>query len=87
MDDQEFLERIQEKIERMSGRPVELVLDQDDPLRVAVDLGSPLPRVFLGRNILVYPGLARMGIEYAVASIRAGRHISPLEFTLLLRRN
>lgn len=87
MEDQEFLEQVHEKIERMSGRPVELVLDEDDPLRVAVDLGSLLPKVFLGKGILEYPGLARMGIEYAAASIRAGRHIGPLEFTMLLRRN
>jgi len=87
MDDQEFLARVKEKIERLTGEVIDLIIDEEDHLRVSVDLAALPPKVILGAGILQYPGLARMGIEYAVASIRAGREVGPLEFQAILRRN
>ena len=87
MEDNEFVERIQEKIERMTGRQVELRIDQEDAGQMGVELRDDIPLVILGNNVLQYSGFARMGIEYAVACIREERAIDPMEFHLLLARN
>jgi hypothetical protein len=87
MDDQEFLARLKEKIERSTGREIELVLDREEKVRIAIDLKAPVPRVILGFGVLKYPGLARMGVEYAVACIKRGRRVTPLEFVAILQRN
>ncbi|HLB29273.1 MAG TPA: hypothetical protein VJA25_13335 [Dehalococcoidia bacterium] len=87
MDDPKFLARVKEKIERLTGEAIDLVLDEEDQLRLRVDLTTWPRKVTLGAAVLEYPGLARMGIEYAVASIRAGREVEPLEFQAILRRN
>lgn len=87
MDDEQFLREIQRKIERLTGQPIELALDSEDELNIGVDWSRQPPRVTMSAAILHYPGLARMGIEYAVACLRAGRIISAEEFEVLLRRN
>ncbi|MCI0900067.1 MAG: hypothetical protein J4N70_03975 [Chloroflexi bacterium] len=87
MEDNEFVERIQEKIERMTGRQVELRIDEEDAGQMGVELRDDIPLVILGNNVLQYSGFARMGIEYAVACIREERAIDPMEFHVLLARN
>ena len=87
MEDREFVERIQEKIERLTGRQIELRIDEEDASKIGVELHGDLPLVILGNNVLEYSGFARMGIEYAVACIREERAIEPMEFHVLLARN
>ena len=81
------MERIQEKIERMTGRQVELRIDAEDASQMGVELRDDIPLVILGNNVRQYPGFARMGIEYAVACIREERAIDSMEFHVLLARN
>ena len=85
--DEEFLTEIQRKIERLTGQEIELDLDEEQELNIGVDWSQEPPRVIMSSTILEYPGLARMGIEYAVACLREGRIISAEEFEVLLRRN
>ena len=87
MEDEEFIRRIQEKIERLTETSVELDIDRDDPNGFQVDFQREVPRVVLGANVYQYSGFARMCVEYAVASIRRQRPIEMLEFHLLLARN
>ena len=87
MDDDEFLESIKRKIERMAQRPVDLQLDQEELNQLQVDLHREVPLVVVGSNVLRYSGFARMCIEYAVESIKQQRIIDTLEFHLLLARN
>ena len=87
MDDQQFVDRIQEKIERLTGRSVELRIDAEDSGQLDVELQREIPVVIMGNSVLEYAGFARMCIEYAVASIRQDRAIDPVEFHVLLARN
>ncbi|MEE8465823.1 MAG: hypothetical protein V3S68_05045 [Dehalococcoidia bacterium] len=87
MEDDIFVDRIREKIERMTGRQVELRIDEEDRGQIGVELHGEMPVVTLGVNVLEYSGFARMGIEYAVACIREERAINPVEFHVLLARN
>lgn len=87
VEDQEFVDRIREKIERMTGRQVELRIDDEDSSQIGIELHGDTPLVTLGNNVLEYSGFARMGIEYAVACIREERAIDSLEFHVLLARN
>ena len=87
MDDSEFLEKIREKIERLTVREVELHIDDDDASQLGVEMDGELPLVIMGNHALEYTGFARMGIEYAVACIRKERPIEPMEFHMLLARN
>ena len=87
MNDQEFIDRIQEKIERLTGRDVELRIDDDDAGQLGVDFDRDVPIVVMGRNIFQYSGFARLCTEYAVASIREQRAIPEIEFQMLLARN
>ena len=87
MDDIQFVDRLQEKLERVTGRYVELRVDDEDPTFLEVDLDAPVPQIVFGRNIYDYPGFARMCLEYAAASINEGRHLGELEFHVLLSRN
>jgi hypothetical protein len=87
MDNEEFVQRIKEKIERLTQRSVELVVDEDNPEELRLDLEREVPRVVLGANIYQYSGFARMCVEYAVESIRRERSIEALEFHMLLARN
>ena len=87
MNDQEFIDRIQEKIERLTGRDVELRIDEDDPGQLGVDFGRNVPIVVMGHNVFQYSGFARLCTEYAVACIREQREIPEIEFQMLLARN
>lgn len=87
MEDLEFVDRIREKIERLTDRRVELRIDEEDSSQIGVELNGDQPVVILGNHVLEYSGFARMGIEYAVACIREERAIEPLEFHVLLARN
>ncbi len=87
MDDEQFVQNILEKIERLTGRSVEIEVDRVDAGRLEVELDRETPRVVLGANIFKYAGFARMCIEYASASIQRKRPIDVLEFHLLLARN
>ncbi len=87
MDDQQFLLRVGEKIKRLTGRQVELRVDDDDANKLQVELEREIPLVVVGANIYEYAGFARMCIEYAAASIQRQRPIDVLEFHLLLARN
>ena len=87
MEDEEFLESIKAKIARLTGIHVHLELDSSNPWSMTVEMKGPEVRVTLGKGSLRYSGFARMCVEYAVASIRAGREITPLEFHVLLQRN
>ena len=87
MDNDEFIRRIREKIELLTEGPIELRVDVEDVNRLQVELDQDVPRVVLGANIYRYSGFARMGVEYAVATIRERRDLEPLEFHLLLARN
>ena len=87
LDDQQFVRRIGEKIEQLTGRRVDLQVDHADASKLDVDLNGEVPLVVLGENIFHYSGFARLCIEYAAASIQRQRPIDLLEFHLLLARN
>ena len=87
MDDEEFVRHIKEKIERLTDREVEVVVDSEASDSVALEMTASTLRVVLGARVLQHAGLVRMAIEYVVACIRKGRELQPLEFQLLLRRN
>ena len=87
MDDQDFLDSIKAKIERLTGTEIQVHLDMADSNRIRVELERTAPEVILGADVLEYSGFARMAIEYAVACIREGRELGPLEFQVLLARN
>ena len=87
MDDERFFERIQKKIERLTGRKIQLEIDQEETSQLKVELEREVPLVVLGANIFQYSGFARMCVEYVVESIRMQRPIDVLEFHLLLARN
>jgi hypothetical protein len=87
VDDQEFLQRVRDKISRLTGTEIVLRLDEAEGDQIRVELGGPEPVVTLGVNVLRYSGFARMAVEYAVASIRKRREIDSLEFHILLARN
>ena len=87
VDDDVFVRRIQEKIERMAGCAVEVHVDHEDEDQLQLELAREVPLVVMGSNIYEYSGFARMCIEYAAASIREQRPIDMLEFHVLLARN
>ena len=87
MDDEQFIQRIQEKIERLTGCSIELKIDHDQGNQLQVELEREVPLVVMGSNVIAYAGFARMCVEYAVASIRQKRPMQMLEFHLLLARN
>lgn len=87
MDDEQFVQRLHEKIERLTKGRVDLEIDHEDASQLRVELEREVPLVVLGSNIFRYSGFARMCVEYAVESIRKQRPIEMLEFHLLLARN
>ena len=87
MNDQQFIDRIQEKIENLTGREIELRIDDESGSQLQVDFSRNVPLVVMGHNIFEYSGFARLCTEYAVASIRQQREIPEIEFQLLLARN
>ena len=87
MDDEQFVIRIAQKIERLTRHRVDMQVDHEDASKLQVELDRETPLVILGSNIFEYSGFARMCIEYAAASIQRQRPIDLLEFHLLLARN
>ena len=87
MEDDEFLDRIQMKIQRLTQKRIELRVDHEDANQLLVELEREVPLVILGSNVLEFSGFARMCIEYVVESIRQHRSLDLLEFHLLLARN
>ena len=87
MEDDQFIKRMEQKIQRLTDRRVDLEIDREEVNQLQVDLGREVPMVVFGSNVLQYAGFARMCIEYAVESIRKERTIDTLEFHLLLARN
>ncbi len=87
MEDEEFLDRIQGKIQRLTQKRIELRVDHEDANQLMVELEGEVPLVILGSNVLQFSGFARMCIEYVVESIRQHRPLDLLEFHLLLARN
>ena len=87
MENNKFVSRLHNKLERVTNRDVEVAVNDADPNFLEVDLEAVVPRVTLGSNIYEYPGFARMCLEYAAASRNEGRHIGELEFHMLLARN
>ncbi len=87
MEDDQFIQRIQDKIQRLADCAIELRIDHEDPSQLKVELEREVPAVILGSSVYHYPGVARMCIEYVVACLRERRSIDMLEFHLLLARN
>ncbi len=87
MDDREFIQRVKEKIERLTDREIDLDIDREHPDRLTLELGIDVPRVVIGSDMLEHAGFGRLAIEYAVASIKRGAEVSQLEFQALLSRN
>ncbi len=87
MEDDEFLDRIQGKIQRLTQKRIELRVDHEDANQLMVELEGEVPLVILGSNVLEFSGFARMCVEYVVESIRQHRPLDLLEFHLLLARN
>ncbi len=87
MDDRVFIQRVKEKIERLTGQEIDLDIDHDNQSRMTLELNIPVPRVVIGADILEHAGFGRLAIEYAVASIKRGAEVSQLEFQVLLSRN
>ncbi len=86
MENEQFIQRMQQKIQRLTERRVNLEIDREEVNQLPVDLGPEIPGR-LGANVLQYAGFARMCMEYAVESIRRDRTLDTLEFHLLLARN
>ncbi len=87
MEDDEFLDKIQGKIQRLTQKRIELRVDHEDANQLMVELEGEVPLVILGSNVLHFSGFARMCVEYVVESIRQHRPLDLLEFHLLLARN
>ena len=87
MDDSEFIQRMQQRIEESTGVTVSLELDHDLPGEVDVILSGERPRIILGADALEHAGLARMFLQYAILCITEGRKVDQEEFTRWLRRN
>ena len=87
MENEEFIRRLQDKIERLTERTIDLRIDQEEANQLQIEWESEVPRVVLGSNVYKYSGFARMCVEYSVAAIREQRNIDTLEFHLLLARN
>ena len=87
MENEQFVRRLHEKIERLTVGRIDLEIDNEDGSQLRVELQREVPLVVLGANIFEYSGFARMCVEYAVESIRKQRPIDTLEFHMLLARN
>ena len=87
MENQQFVQRLHDKIERLTEGRIDLEIDHEDGSQLRVEFQREVPLVVLGANIFEFPGFARMCVEYAVESIKKQRPIQMLEFHLLLARN
>ena len=87
MDDEEFIQRMQQRIQESTGVTVELEVDHEQPGEIDVYLNGPQPRVIMGADALKHAGLARMFIQYAILCVNENRKVDHEEFTRFLRRN
>ena len=87
MDDGEFIQQMQKRIEESSGVSITLELDYDQPEDIDVFFGGETPRVVMGADALEHAGLARMFMQFAILSLREGRKVGQDEFLRFLRRN
>ena len=60
MDDDRFIERLHAKIERLTGRSINLEIDHEQDTQLQVELDREVPLVVMGSNVLHYSGFARM---------------------------
>ena len=87
MDDDEFVDRMKEKIESAAETLIELIIDDQDKRRLDVDLSEPTPKVTFGSDALLHSGLARMFSQYAILCLKERRLVEQEEFLLFMRRN
>ena len=87
MEDLEFIQRLKEKIESISGTAIDLEIDREEQRRCSIDLSMPVPRVVFGSDALSQAGLARMFSQYAILCLKERRQVGEAEFRLFLRRN
>lgn len=87
MDDDTFIQRMQQRIHESTGVEVSLEIDHDEPGDVDVFFTDDRPRVVMGADALKHAGLARMFIQYAILCIKENRKVDHEEFTRFLRRN
>ena len=87
MEDDEFIDRMREKIESTTETSIELVIDEQDKRRLEVDLSASKPKVIFGSDALLYSGLARMFSQYAILCLKEQRLVEQQEFLLFMRRN
>ena len=87
MDDQEFIQNMQKRIEDSAGVSITLELDQDQRADIDVFFSGEKPRVLMGADALEHAGLARMFMQFAILCLREGRKVEQDEFLRFLRRN
>lgn len=87
MEDDQFIVRIRDRIERGSKTDVRLDIDYEDPATFQIEFSVGQPRVVLGAGVLEHAGLARLYMEYAILCLREGRMVGQEEFLVFLRRN
>ena len=87
MEDEEFIQRMQQRIQESTGVTVSLEVDHDQPGDVDIFFSGPQPRVVMGSDALKHAGLARMFIQYAILCVNENRKVDNDEFTRFLRRN
>jgi len=87
MEDEEFVFRIKDRIERNSNVFISLEIDYEDPSTFGIQFLGDMPLVVLGSGVFEHAGLARLYMEYAVLCLREGRLVDQEEFLIFLRRN
>ncbi|HCG91055.1 MAG TPA: hypothetical protein DEZ08_04375 [Dehalococcoidia bacterium] len=87
MEDQDFVNKLKEKIQRLTGEKIVLHVNTHNKNDISIEFNGSETIVNMGNNIYEYSGFARMCVEYAVASITEQRPIDVLEFHVLLARN
>jgi len=87
MDDQEFIQNMQKRIEDSAGVAITLEFDNDQREDIDVFFSGEKPRVVIGADALVQAGLARMFMQFAILCLREGRKVEQEEFLRFRRRN
>jgi hypothetical protein len=87
MDDQEFIQNMQKRIEDSAGVAIILELDHDQREDIDVFFSGEKPRVLMGADALEHAGLARMFMQFAILCLKEGRKVEQEEFLRFLRRN
>jgi len=96
MENQQFVQRLHDKIERLTEGRIDLEIDIEDGSQLRVELERETPLVVLGSNIFEFSGFARMcgvrsGVNQEAAPHRnvgippvAGPQLTERETTSLL---